>query len=142
MPIRNCAFKRIDSFRPPQPILPVKIINPENNKSIRQWGIIDTGADDCAIPAWVAEKLGHNLKKGSSKHIDTASGSSIAYSHTTTILILHPDTYIQIYELDNIPVDFVPDLLYPLWGVNNFLSRFILEVNYPHQLFSLKIPSR
>ena len=36
MPIRNCAFKRIDSFRPPQPILPVKIINPENNKSIRE----------------------------------------------------------------------------------------------------------
>ena len=140
MLIRNCPFKRIDSFRPPQPILPVKIVNPENNKSIRQWGIIDTGADDSAIPGWVAKKLGHNLKKGISKFIDTASGSSIVFSHTATILILHPETYIQVYKLDNIPIDFLPDLSYPLWGVNNFLCRFILEIDYPCQLFSLKLP--
>lgn len=32
MPIRNCSFRRIDSFSPPRPILPIKIINPDNNK--------------------------------------------------------------------------------------------------------------
>lgn len=41
--------------------LPVTIINPETRKSIKVFGLIDTGADECALPALYAARLGHNL---------------------------------------------------------------------------------
>ena len=61
MLILNCPFRRKDSFSIVRPILEIKIINPYNKKYIRTYGVIDTGADECAIPAWVANRLGHNL---------------------------------------------------------------------------------
>lgn len=137
MPIRNCSFRRIDSFSPPRPILPIKIINPDNHKFFKTWGIIDTGADECAISANVAEILGHNLSKGKLKPIETASGISNAFSHITTIEVFHPDDNILIYKFENILVDFMDGLPHVLLGVDNFLNKFILEINYPSQVFSL-----
>lgn len=31
-----------------RPFLPIKIINPETSRSITTFGLIDTGADECA----------------------------------------------------------------------------------------------
>lgn len=138
MPIRNCPFRKIDSFSIPRPILPIRIINPENKKSIRTWGIIDTGADDCAIPADIAEILGHDLDKGKSKPIETACGNSIAFSHTTTIEVFHPEEKILVYKFENVLVDFMEGLPHVLLGTNNFLSNFILKIDYPNQIFSLR----
>lgn len=104
----------------------------------RIWGIIDTGADDCAIPAEYATLLGHDLLKGISKNIATGNGTTKAYSHTTTFEIFNPANNELIYKIAKTPIDFMPNLHVVLLGVNNFLSKFILEINYPKQTFSIR----
>ena len=53
-----------------RPILPIEIINPKTQLSIKTYGFIDTGADDCAVPGVFANKLGHNLTLGDEKEIN------------------------------------------------------------------------
>lgn len=139
MPIRDCPLVLCNGgiFRP---ILPIKIINPHTNQHVSTFGIIDTGADECAIPASFASILGHNLQAGQTKTINTGNGQTIAYSHTTKFEIYHPVSNVLLYELPDTPIDFLPNLNVVLLGVNNFLSRFILNINYPKKVFSVKRP--
>ncbi len=138
MPIKDCPVDSFISY-PTSILLPIIIINPENNKSYKTKGLIDTGACDCAIPADIAKILGHNLILGYPKIIGTGNGDSLAYSHTSTIQIFHPEKPDgnPIYTLDNVLIDFMPNLHFPLLGVNGFLSEFILSINYPKRIFSL-----
>jgi predicted aspartyl protease len=109
----------------------VTIINPETHKEIRVSALIDTGADECAIPASFAPLLGHNLQAGQLKRISTGHGITIAYSHTTRII-----------STQDVLVDFMPNLSIPLLGVRSFLSNFILTVDYPSKQFSLRLPNK
>ena len=44
-----------------RPYLPITIINPENQRTLNVFALIDTGADECAFPASFAEPLEHNV---------------------------------------------------------------------------------
>jgi hypothetical protein len=61
MLIIEYPFKKLTPDDPLRPILPIRITNPDTGLSVRSWGLIDTGADDCAFPARLATILGHNL---------------------------------------------------------------------------------
>lgn len=89
MPINDCPFTDFKSgiYRP---YLALKIINPLTNKSCKTFGLIDTGADECAVPAFIADELGHNLHAGIPKTITTGSGKASVYRHTTKFEIYHP----------------------------------------------------
>lgn len=139
MPIRECPFTFCgnDIYRP---ILPIRIINPHTSGNYRTHGIIDTGADECATPAAYAPILGHNLQAGQTKTIRTGNGVTVAYAHTTKFEIFHPETAELLYTMEDTPVDFLPNLNVVLLGVNNFLSRFILTIDYPNKRFSIKYP--
>ncbi|MCR4287938.1 MAG: retroviral-like aspartic protease family protein [Deltaproteobacteria bacterium] len=139
MPIRDCPFTNCGNgiYRP---ILPVRIINPHSNKGIYTYGIIDTGADECAVPAGVAPILGHDLQAGQVKNINTGNGVTVAYSHMTKFEVFHPATGESLYTVPDTPIDFMPNLHVVLLGVNSFLSRFILTVNYPLKIFSIAAP--
>lgn len=139
MPIRDCPFTNCgnDIYRP---ILPVRIINPHTLKGYKTFGLIDTGADDCAIPAAYAPLLGHNLQAGQPKLISTGNGETIAYAHTTRFQIYHPSTGEHLYTMDDTPIDFMPNLHVVLLGVNSFLSQFVLTINYPQNSFSIIYP--
>lgn len=139
MPIRNCPLTLCSNgiYRP---ILPINIINPHTGKNLNTYGIIDTGADECAVPASMASLLGHNLQSGTSKTISTGNGETIAFSHTTTFEIYHPSTNELLYTLADTPIDFMPNLSVVLLGSNNFLSKFVLNVNYPQKEFSITYP--
>jgi hypothetical protein len=50
MPIRNYSFSVIRPGDLARPYLPVTIINPDTNKGIKVYALIDTGADECASP--------------------------------------------------------------------------------------------
>ena len=125
----DISFRKIGSGFP-RPFLPVTIINSATHEHINIWGLIDTGADECALPAEFASKLGHNLQKGSSRTIGTGNGETVAYSHTVKIKA-------GDYTTQNVLIDFMPNLNTPLLGVKSFLSNFILKVNYLEQKFSL-----
>ena len=70
MPIVNCPFTA------GRPFLPLRIINPHTGKAHRAVGIVDTGADQCAVPAFVAKIPGHDLSAGKIKHIKTGARGS------------------------------------------------------------------
>lgn len=131
MSLLNIPFTQIHLSDTPKPWLPVTIINPHNGKSIKTYGLIDTGADECALPAQYANILGHNLQKGKPKEISTGNGVTIAYSHTISIKT-------DGFQADNVLIDFMPNLYVPLLGVKSFLSNFTLTLNYKTQTFSLK----
>lgn len=141
MPIRNFPFSvtsPTDVF--PRPWLPIKIINPHTGQSIKFFGLIDTGADACSIPAPLAPLLGHDLTKGTARPSKTAGGPATGYSHTTKIEIydLHDKL---LYTINDTPIDFMPGLHVPLLGVNRFLDHFELHIHYPAKKFSIKWPS-
>lgn len=139
MPIRDCPFTHCGNgiYRP---ILPIIITNPHTGRSLQTFGIIDTGADECAVPAGIAPILGHNLHSGSIKSINTGNGVTLAYSHATKFEILHPATSEHLYTITNTPVDFMPNLNVVLLGVKTFLSSFELNINYPQKSFSIIKP--
>lgn len=135
MPIRNYPFSIIRPEDIARPYLPVTIINPDTNKQVSVYALIDTGADECAFPASFAPIIGHNLQDGQPKKVSTGNGITIAYGHTTRIVI-------EEFSTQDVLVDFMPNLNIPLLGVRSFLSNFILTVDYPNKVFSLLLPNR
>lgn len=131
MSLQNIPFTQIGPGNSPKPWLPVVIINPHAGKSISTYGLIDTGADECALPASYADLLGHNLQKGTQKEILTGNGVTTAYSHTVSIKA-------DDFHTEDVLIDFMPNLNVPLLGVKSFLSKFILIINYQSRTFSLQ----
>jgi len=127
----NIPFTKLAQNDIPRPWLRVAILNPHINKKVKVLGLIDTGADECALPASYASILGHNLQKGIEKEINTGNGKTIAYSHTVSIEI-------ENFSTQETLIDFMPNLNVPLLGVKSFLGNFILEVDYPALKFSLR----
>ena len=140
MPFIDCPFIK---FRPDdieRAILPIQIINPHANKIIQTIGIIDTGADECAVPAAMAAQLGHNLLSGTTKTISTGNGAATAYAHTTSFKMIHPISFKIMHTTNETPIDFMPNLHVVLLGVKSFLSDFILNIDYPQKKFSITRP--
>lgn len=144
MPINAYPFIAVGYGQPSRPYLPIKIINPATGQFILQWGQIDTGADECALPAWIAQQLGHNLTDGKAKQIGTGNGTTMAYAHTTVIEIFKLDgvgaidNTTVVHTIPNTPIDYMPNLHCVLLGVKSFLGQFKLTVDYPHTCFSIQ----
>ena len=119
MPIHNCPFMPYTETVA-RPTLPAKIINPHTGDEYWTYGLIDTGADDCAVPASVAKILGHDLQAGQQKLIRTGNGETTAYSHITRFEIYHPVTKELVYTIDETPIDFMPNLNVVLFGVTAY----------------------
>jgi predicted aspartyl protease len=114
-----------------RPWLAVTIINPHSGKEVNVLGLIDTGADECALPATYASILGHDLQAGRRKEIRTGNGITSAYAHTSRLRV-------NDFVIEETLIDFMPNLSVPLLGTKNFLSHFILTVDYPKRTFSLE----
>lgn len=136
MDLINIPFRKIDPNDTPRPWLPVIIKNPHTNLNVPLYGLIDTGADECAIPAPYAPLLGHDLQAGIQKIINTGNGQTIAYAHTMCIEIFPGGD--QNIVVENVLIDFMPNLQVVLLGVKSFLSKFILTIDYKNYTFSLK----
>jgi len=138
MPIRNFPFlgSAGDTKRP---WLPIKIVNPHTNQSMKIIGLVDTGADECTIPAEFAAMLGHTLQNGASKMSNTAGGPGKGWLHTTRIEIYNLQDQL-IYTINDTPLDFMEGLHIPLLGVSHFLDNFQLHIDYPKKNFSITWP--
>ncbi len=84
--------------------------------------------------------LEHNLQEGKTKTINTGNGETVAYAHSTKFEIYHPVTDDLVYKISDMPIDFLPNLQVVLLGVNSFLSRFVLNIDYPRKVFSITFP--
>lgn len=130
MNLSNIPFRKFGPNDIYRPWLPVTFINPHAKKKLQILGLIDTGADECALPADLASLLGHDLQSGFKKEIGTGNGKTTAYSHTMQIEI-------DDFRVPDVLIDFLPNLHVPLLGVKSFLSNFILIIDYPSLIFSL-----
>lgn len=156
MPISNYPFisvERISATKAritvkgpnARPRLWIRITNPDKNCAFEVPAIIDTGADACAFPAKVASQLGHVLKSVPHKTIHTAKGPTFAYPHTTKIEILdvQPNGLPKrkvLYTIPETTIDFTEGLPEFLLGRKEFLNKFILKIDYPNQVFSIRWP--
>lgn len=130
MDIVDAPFLKLSPDDIPRPWLPLTIKNPHTNQSVNVYGLIDTGADECAIPAHYAAIIGHDLQAGDEKSISTGNGITKAYTHTLCL-----ET--QGIKIENVLIDFMPNLNVVLLGVKSFLSNFVLTVDYRRSVFSL-----
>jgi len=142
--MRDYPFTRI-TRECSRPMLWTRVSNPRADISpILVKAIVDTGADECAFPASIARHLGHKLEDGlTRKTVSTASGKTLAFSHTSCVEVLSvrtdglPGTEI-LYTLPETPIDFIKGCESFLLGTRNFLNAFVLEVDYPAEVFSLR----
>jgi len=147
MPIRDFPFlKASDADPTPRPWLFLRIHNPDTSSFVDTIGLIDTGADECCLPASFAKLLGHNLTAGTAKTIHTGNGATTAYGHTCAIDIFDTrDLLLKkekiAYSIPETIVDFIPNLHCILLGVRTFLCRFDLTIKYPKRLFSIRKPT-
>jgi len=125
-------FSRLHPSDPLRPWLPVTVANPETGQKVSAYALIDTGADACALPAYLAPMLGLRLRSGKVKRISTGGGDTTAYSHEVSLELAGDD-----FTTGVIPIDFMTGLAVPLLGVSNFLSKFVLLMDYPRKRFSL-----
>lgn len=114
----------------PRPWLPLTIKNPHTGQMVNVYGLIDSGADECAIPASYAPLIGHDLQKGTPKSINTGNGVTTAYAHT---LCFETDGI----KIENVLIDFMPNLNVVLLGVKSFLSHYVVTIDYKKSTFSL-----
>jgi hypothetical protein len=104
MSLTHCPFTAYDGIY--RPTAQIRIINPHTGLSQRGYGLIDTGADECAVPAFYAVLLGHNLRAGIPKTIYTGNGETVAFAHTTKFEIFNPFTGQVAYTVPDTPIDF------------------------------------
>lgn len=130
MALKDIPFLKFGEADIARPWLPITIINPRSGKQVDMYGLIDTGADECALPATYAPFLGFDLQQGLPKHINTGNGITCAYAHTVQIKV-------KGLKTRKTSIDFLPNLQVPLLGMKNFLGHFILTIHYPRSKFSL-----
>lgn len=135
MPLKNFPFLPLDGVK--RPILPIKIINPQTGKEQKTYGIIDTGADSCALPAFIAIDLGHNLSEGQESSSSTVGGDVTTWLHTTTIEICGHNNEV-FFKINEAHVEYIENLEHVILGVNDFLCNFRLDIDYPNDQFSIQ----
>lgn len=130
MLVENYPFIKTRPGDTARPYLPITVVNPENQMEINVYALIDTGADECALPASFAKPFGHHLSAGSQKKINTGNGITTVYSHTV---------YLKAFDFstEHVLIDFIPNLHIPLLGVRSFLNNFTLKIDYPNRVFSV-----
>lgn len=130
MLVKDYPFTIISPGDIARPYLPITIENPENKRQLKVVALIDTGADECALPALFAPPLGHNLQAGHQKEISTGNGITVAYGHTVSIKAFD-------FLAKEVLIDFMPNLHTPLLGVKSFLNNFVVTIDYPRKRFSI-----
>lgn len=145
MPVVEYPFVRPTPSSRLRPMLHVRIGNPLPQLHLDTVGLIDTGADECALPARFAELLGYDLHAGKEKHIATGNGVTTAYSHVCRLEVFGTLAFGHalenpVYVIEDTPVNFMLNVNTVLLGVGNFLSRFVLTLDYPNHVFSIRWP--
>jgi len=114
-----------------RPVIPVKLSL--EKKIVTFDALIDSGADECTFPGWIAETLGHNVYKGKQKIFSGIGGSVLSYLHKTEIelegLQFKTDVYYS-FEWDDMP--------FGLLGQAGFFSHFDIDFNYRNKEIILK----
>jgi len=146
MPIVDYPFQAQGVFSEPSPILPILITNPDTGTKFRTWGLVDTGAAATVIPAYIARIIGHDVEVVAPAFGRGAGGQFNVYPHTCSIEFFSMDGNGIVNENDiviTIPPRYIgitDNVDRVLLGVQDFLKRYILKIDYPRQIISIRHP--
>jgi len=146
MPIIDYPFQAQGPFSELSPILPIIIINPENRWQFQTWGLIDTGASATTIPGFIATEIGHNIERVKPTPGLGAGGAVDVYEHTCSINILSmaQDGKVNkdeiVIKVSRRRIGVINGLHYVLLGVNDFLKKYVVTIDYPRKVFSIQKP--
>jgi hypothetical protein len=132
------AYRRFPAtppgFRPVQhiyrPVIPVSLSI--RREVVESSALIDSGADECTFPGYVARELGFEIEKGERRIFSGIGGSVPAYRHTTLITIAGIRIAAEVYyspQWDHMP--------FGLLGQQGFFSRFRVQFDYRKKLIHL-----
>lgn len=124
-----------------RPFVPIVLVNPNTGQQLKTKALVDTGADACSFPEFIATATGHNLKgvNVTSSVSSGIGGTEIkTWKHSFIIGILDPSNtkvlkwskleLIDCFEHNNAP---------PLLGVKNFLKDLKVVIDYPKKEITL-----
>ena len=114
-----------------RPVIPIKL--GLDNRGITFDALVDSGADECTFPAWIAETLGHNVYRGKQKIFSGIGGSVLAYLHKTHLILNEIEFVADVYyshEWDDMP--------FGLLGQAGFFLHFDVRFNYREKEISLR----
>ena len=111
-------------------VIPIKLFL--DNRVITFDSLVDSGADECTFPAWIAKMLGYNVYKGRQKIFSGIGGSVLAYLHKTHLILNEIELVADVYyshEWDDMP--------FGLLGQAGFFSHFEVCFNYREKEISV-----
>ena len=114
-----------------RPVIPIKLSM--DKASIIFDALIDSGADECTFPGWIAETLGHDIYNGEKRIFSGIGGSVLAYSHKTHLRVEDAGFLTKVYyshEWDDMP--------FGLLGQVSFFSHFDIRFNYNEKVVVLQ----
>jgi len=117
--------------------VPVRIANPHTRQSVIAYALVDTGADACLFPADLAVALGHDLKGAGVKASITSGIEQTevpTYKHTFRLELLSPDLRRAVWRSRPMEIDCAESNPPVLVGVEGFLERFRLTIDYRRQV--------
>jgi hypothetical protein len=130
-----------------RPYLWLRITNPATDQAMIVPAAVDTGADQLTIPATDAETLGHHLKATSPRSVRTAKGLTEAYPHSAALEVLgvlpngRANLSAVLYPLPETTIYLTVGQKACLIGQGAFfLSKCILNIDYPEKVFSIRLP--
>jgi len=148
MPIKDYPLTQVAAGLA-RPMVWIRLFNPATKRAVIALALVDTGADDCVFPAKVAIQLGYKPKAVISQRIKTASGTVRVgihkYRPRVDILEMRPDGMPGqkvLHTIRNTPINFITRCEDFLLGTRNFLSAFVVTINYPGQVFSIRKPKK
>ncbi|UEG49734.1 hypothetical protein LK994_13915 [Ferruginibacter lapsinanis] len=126
------------------PHVPIIITNPIENISIAVYALLDTGADDSVFTNYIADATWHNLKGDGVQNSITqgvGAGHVETWKHTFTITLLSPNKNTKIWRSENSLISCVDhDLMPPILGFTEFLSKFKITFDYNCNKIIIEIP--
>jgi hypothetical protein len=121
--------------------LPILVTNFHTGDWAVAWGLVDTGADACLFPAKLARDLGHDLKASGVK-VSVTSGIEqtevVIYKHTFRLELLSIDLKRVVWRSKAMEIDCAESNPPALLGVDNFLCRFKVIIDYPKEVIRLQ----
>lgn len=116
----------------------VRVYNPVRGNNLIINCLLDSGADKCLFPEFIATSVLSMRSGGKSQSKGIANFPIDTYPHLLRLELLSTDYNRVIWASKNLTIDCVPHDVPPLLGSSDFLINFIISFNYKQEFFTIK----
>ena len=132
----ECPYRIKQNWGTKRPVLKIRVRNRNRRRVIRSqriWALVDSGADFCVFPRWLADDLGLYWSAGERRPVTTAGGTAEAYEH-----IIHIELYDYPRHEFTTPARFLAhDMELGLLGQRGFFENFHVTLDQSAEKFWL-----